>query len=69
MQVKTVKKGNVICNICDDYIPKEKEKYKENLRSLYDTLNSIYLNRDIKNLFYTSEELEFLRKTKEKIFI
>lgn len=69
MQLKTAKKGNVIVEIYDDYIPKEKEKYKINLANLYDTINYIYKDKDKTNLFYTLKELELLKKSKPELFI
>lgn len=67
--VKTIKYENATVNIHDDYIPKDPLKYKENLKYVYDTLNMIYKGKDCKDLFYTKQELEQIRKNGTHQFI
>jgi len=59
--VKSHKVGNITVNIHDDYIPKEQELYKNNLKVVYDTINIIFQDKERKQLFYTKEELEQIR--------
>jgi len=65
-KVKTIKYENATVNIHDDYIPKDQEQYKKNLRYLYDTLNLVFKNKDCDNLFYTEEEIEELKDDPQK---
>lgn len=65
--VKTEKINNITVNIHDDYIPKDKDEYKKNLKVVYDTINMIF--KDTSSVYYTSEELEQLQKTNKEIFI
>lgn len=67
--VKTIKYENATVNIHDDYIPKEIEQYKKNLKHVYDTINMIYKDKDCKNLFYTKKELDQIRKNGTHEFI
>ncbi len=60
--VKTQKINNITVNIHDDYIPKTQEEYKNNLKTVYDTINLIFQNKNKGNLFYTNEELEKTKK-------
>lgn len=60
--VKTQKINGILINIHDDYIPKEKELYKNNLKNVYDTINMIFQNKETKDLFYTPQELDKLKQ-------
>ncbi len=59
--VKTKKINDIIVNIHDDCIPKNKEEYKKNLKVFYDTLNMIFRDKNKLDLFYTEEELKKLK--------
>lgn len=64
--VKTKRVNRITVNIHNDYIPKEKEKYKENLKVVYDTMNLIFKDLEKDNLFYTEKELKkIIDKNKE----
>lgn len=67
--VKTIQYENATVNIHDDYIPKDSEEYKRNLKFVYDTLNIIFKDKDCKNLFYTQKELEQIKKNGTHEFI
>ena len=66
--VKTTKNGNVTTNIHDDFIPKDTEKYKQNLKVVYDTMNMIFSDKT-EELFYSEKELEEIKSDGTKIFI
>ena len=59
--VKTKKINDIIVNIHDDCIPKDKAEYKKNLKVVYDTINIIFRDKDKTNLFYTEEELKKIK--------
>lgn len=59
--VNTMKINNISIRIHDDYIPKDTQNYKDNLKTLYDTANLIFQDKDKKDLFYTKEELEKIK--------
>ena len=64
--VKTKRVNGITVNIHNDHIPKEKEKYKENLKVVYDTMNLIFKDLEKDNLFYTEKELKkIIDKNKE----
>lgn len=64
--VKTKRVNGITVNIHNDYIPKEKKKYKENLKVVYDTMNLIFKDLEKNNLFYTEKELKkIIDKNKE----
>ena len=67
--VNTMKINNISVRIHDDYIPKDTQKYKDNLKIFYDTANLIFQDKDKKDLFYTKEELEKIKNNKNYEFI
>lgn len=72
MVVKTIKDNNAVINIHDDYIPKDLDKYKENLKRFYTTMNIVtrdFPQEKIDELFYSKSELEDLKKDKNYQFI
>ncbi len=67
--VNTMKINNISIRIHDDYIPKDTQKYKDNLKTFYDTANLIFQDKDKKDLFYTKDELEQVKKDNNYEFI
>lgn len=67
--VKTKKINNIIVNIHNDFIPKEKKEYKKNLKNTYDTLNLIFSNKKDESLFYSEDELKKIKKDNSYEFI
>ena len=70
----TYKIGNATVTISDEFIPKDIEGMRRNLKRFYDVCNKIARNLEARgvntsNLFYTEEELEEMRKSDEYTFI
>lgn len=74
MILKQYKSKFGVVNIHDDFIPKNSNDFKKNLKETYDCINMIFSNSNYNSLnfntlFYTDEEINDFEKNKKYIFI
>lgn len=74
MILKQYKSKFGVVNIHDDFIPKNLNDLKKNLKETYDCINMIfnksnYNSLNFNTLFYTNDEIDDLEKNKKYIFI
>lgn len=74
MIIKEYKSNLGTVNIHDDYIPKNQEELKQNLKNTYDCINMICSNIENPNiktdkLFYSEKELKKVSNDSKYIFI
>lgn len=74
MILKQYKSKFGVVNIHDDFIPKNSNDLKKNLKETYDCINMIFSNSNYNSLnfntlFYTDEEINDFEKNKKYIFI